>query len=319
MRILVTGGAGFIGSHTCDELLKQNHKVMCLDNFNDYYNSDFKEENIAHNLNNPNFKLIRADITNYASLEQIFKQHSPEKIIHLAARAGVRPSIEDPFIYEQTNVRGTLNLLELSKIYSVKQFIFASSSSVYGCNEKVPFAESDHTRNPVSPYAATKKSGEVLCHTYSKLYKIPTTCLRFFTVYGPGGRPDMAPYMFTKLIYENKPIKKFGNGTTKRDYTFVSDIVQGIISSLDHEFKYEIFNLGNNHTVKLNYFIEIIEGLVGKKAVIDQHPMQPGDVPITYADLTKSKKLLGYNPTTSIEKGLKIFVDWFLQNRANRD
>ena len=208
---------------------------------------------------------------------------------------------------------------QLSKIYSVKQFIFASSSSVYGCNEKVPFAESDHTRNPVSPYAATKKSGEVLCHTYSKLYKIPTTCLRFFTVYGPGGRPDMAPYMFTKLIYENKPIKKFGNGTTKRDYTFVSDIVQGIISSLDHEFKYEIFNLGNNHTVKLNYFIEIIEGLVGKKAVIDQHPMQPGDVPITYADLTKSKKLLGYNPTTSIEKGLKIFVDWFLQNRANRD
>ncbi|MEM2138717.1 MAG: NAD-dependent epimerase/dehydratase family protein, partial [Candidatus Woesearchaeota archaeon] len=221
--ILITGGAGFIGSHVTDYLLDKKKKIICVDDFNDYYDPEIKRKNIFHNLKNKNYILIKADIRNFEKIKEVFENYKPNKIIHLAARAGVRPSLENPFIYEETNVKGTLNLLELSRLFKVKNFVFASSSSVYGGNKKIPFSENDFTDNAISPYAATKKAGEVLCYTYSHLYNLNVSCLRFFTVYGPRGRPDMAPYLFTKNIIEGKPIKMFGDGTSKRDYTYISD------------------------------------------------------------------------------------------------
>ncbi|MEM3373885.1 MAG: GDP-mannose 4,6-dehydratase [Candidatus Woesearchaeota archaeon] len=309
--ILVTGGAGFIGSHVCDKLLEKKKKVICLDNFNDYYDPEIKRKNILHNLKNKNYVLIKADIRDYDKLKEVFKNYKPNKVVHLAARAGVRPSLENPFIYEETNVNGTLNLLELSKDYKVKNFVFASSSSVYGNNKKVPFSEDDKTDNAISPYAATKKAGEVLCYTYSYLYNLNSSCLRFFTVYGPRGRPDMAPYMFTKNILEGKPIKVYGDGSSKRDYTYVSDVVSGIIAALEKNFKYEIFNLGNSNTVSLNELIKTIEEITGKKAIIKREKMPKGDVPLTYADITKSKRLLGYEPKTNIKEGMQKFYEWY--------
>ncbi|HII71278.1 TPA: NAD-dependent epimerase/dehydratase family protein [Candidatus Woesearchaeota archaeon] len=319
MKVLVTGGAGFIGSHVCDALLDRGDTVICVDNFNDYYDVSFKESNISHHKDDKDFILYREDITDLASMHAIFEKELPDKIIHLAARAGVRPSISQPFLYEKVNITGTLNLLELSKEFSVKNFVYASSSSVYGGNKKVPFSESDPVDNPVSPYAATKKSCELLCHAYHHLHNLNITCLRFFTVYGPRGRPDMAPYLFTEWVHEGKPIKRFGPGTSKRDYTFVSDIVSGMIGVLDKDFSFEILNLGNSQTVELNYFISVIEGLLGKKAVIEQHPEQPGDVPITYADISKAKKLISFSPSTTIEEGMKMFIDWYIKERAGKD
>lgn len=314
MKILVTGGAGFIGSHFINYRLKRaDDEIICVDNFNDYYSPAVKEGNVAPFLGNPRFKLYRADICNMESMNKIFVQEKPDIICHLAARAGVRPSIENPFIYEKTNVLGTLNLLELSRIHAVKNFVFASSSSVYGNQKKVPFSEVDPVNEPISPYAATKKSAEMLAHTYHHLYGLPCTSLRFFTVYGPSGRPDMAPYKFTKLISEGAPIQKFGDGNTKRDYTFIDDIVPGISEALDADMPFEIINLGNNKPVELNYFISLIEKLVGKKAIIKNLPMQPGDVDITYADISKAQKLLGYNPKTTIEEGMEKFVEWYLE------
>ncbi len=312
MFILVTGGAGFIGSHLIKKLLKQNKKVICVDDFcasggasaerggNSYYNPKFKKENIEEFLDNKNFILYKEDICNLAGLDKIFKSNKIDIIIHLAARAGVRPSIENSLLYHQINIIGTVNLLELAKKYKVKNFIFASSSSIYGNNNKVPFSESDRVDKPISPYAATKKAGELICYTYHHLYKINTACLRFFTVYGPCGRPDMAPYKFTKLISEGKEIQMYGDGNTFRDYTYVDDIVSGIILAMNYvgenKSTYEIFNLGNSKTVKLKYFIEVIEKAVGKSAKIKKMLMQPGDVGKTYADISKSRRLLGYRP-----------------------
>ncbi len=313
--IIVTGCAGFIGSHTSNKLLQQGYQVIGIDNLNDYYNPDWKKENLKSLQQSDQFSFHKIDIRDSDNLNQIFKNNSIEKIIHLAARAGVRPSIAQPLLYEEVNIKGTLNLLELAKTSQIKQFVFASSSSVYGNQHKVPFSETDPVNEPISPYAATKKAGEMLCHTYAHLYKMPTTCLRFFTVYGPAGRPDMAPYLFTKAILKHNKINKFGNGTTKRDYTYIDDIVSGVVAALQTEFDFEIINLGNNKPVSLNEFISTLEKITGQKALINQMGMQPGDVDITYADVSKAKKLLNYEPKTSFSQGLTKFVNWYKKNR----
>ncbi len=318
--ILVTGCAGFIGSHTTKALLKKGYKVIGVDNLNDYYNPAWKQRNLKEFEHEDNFTFNRIDITYKKGLEKLFRQAQEQgqkidKILHLAARAGVRPSIEQPLLYEKVNVGGTLNLLESAREYQVPHFIFASSSSVYGNQHKIPFSETDPVNKPVSPYAATKKAGEMLCYTYSHLYDIKTSCLRFFTVYGPAGRPDMAPYLFTKAILSDKPINKFGDGTTKRDYTYIDDIVTGVLAAVDKPFEFEIINLGNNQPVSLNEFIALLEEITGKTAKINQMGMQPGDVEITYADISKAQKMLGYEPKTSFKNGLTRFVEWYQQHR----
>jgi UDP-glucuronate 4-epimerase len=315
MKILVTGCAGFIGSHVCEALLQRGDSVIGIDNLNDYYNINFKKQNLGILKKYPGFVFYKHDICDYNAMKKIFEKEKPGKIVHLAARAGVRPSIEQPLLYEEVNVKGTLNLLELCRHYNIKHFIFASSSSVYGNLKKTLFSEKDDVNNPISPYAATKKAAELLCHTYHHLFNMKITCLRFFTVYGPRGRPDMAPYKFTQRIIEGKPLQKFGNGKSKRDYTFIADIVSGVISAIDKELEFEIINLGNNKPVELNNFISILEKIIGKKAVIEQMPMQPGDVEVTYADIRKARKLLGYKPVTSFEQGMKEFVEWYKKNR----
>jgi len=314
MNILVTGCAGFIGSHVAEALLKRGDYVVGVDNLNDYYGVRIKKKNLRLLKNYSEFKFYKEDIRNYDKLKKIFKKEKPEKIVHLAARAGVRASIQNPLLYQDVNIRGTLNLLDLAKDYKARSFVFASSSSVYGNQKKVPFSETDKVDNPISPYAATKRAAELLCYTYHHLYNMRITCLRFFTVYGPRGRPDMAPYKFTKLIIQGEPIPKYGDGTTKRDYTYIADIVKGVISAVDKELGFEIINLGNNKPVELNEFIRIIERVTSKKAVIKQLPMQPGDVSITYADISKAQRLLGYKPDTSIEEGMKKFVEWYKKN-----
>ncbi|MBN2421709.1 SDR family NAD(P)-dependent oxidoreductase [Candidatus Woesearchaeota archaeon] len=314
-KILVTGAAGFIGSHVCEKLLEKNYFVLAVDNFNDYYNPKIKEKNIRAFLNNGNFKLFRADILDYDNLKKIFKKNSPDKIIHLAARAGVRASLENPRLYFEVNVNGTLNLLELANEFKIRNFIFGSSSSVYGKNKKIPFSEEDRTDSQVSPYASSKKAGELLCRTYSSLYNLNITCLRFFTVYGPRGRPDMAPYKFVDLIDNNKPVERFGDGSSKRDYTYIADIVNGILSAMEKENKFEIINLGNSNPIKLTEFISVIEKILNKKAKIIQKPMPMGDVPLTYADVSKAKKILNYKPEIKIEEGMKRFVEWYLTNK----
>ncbi len=310
MNILVTGGAGFIGSHVCEALLDKYHTVICIDDFNDYYSPKFKENNIKKIKDNDNFKLYKQDIRNFEALKKIFKENNIDKIIHLAARAGVRASLKDPLLYEEVNVKATLNLLELAKEFNIKTFIFGSSSSIYGLTKKIPFSETDNTQ-PISPYGITKKIGEQLCYVYNHLYNINITCLRFFSVYGPRGRPDMAMYKFTKLIKEDKEIEMYGDGTTKRDYTYVADIVAGIIAALEKNISFEIINLGNNQTVELKYFISLIEKELNKKAKIKNLPEQKGDVPLTYADIEKAKSLLNYEPKVKIEEGVKSFIGWF--------
>jgi UDP-glucuronate 4-epimerase len=313
MTVLVTGGAGFIGSHLVDTLLKDKKEVICLDDFNDYYAPARKRKNISHNIGNKLFTLVEGDIRNKPLVRRIFKEHKIEKVAHLAARAGVRSSLQNPQLYYDVNVDGTTNLLEACKDSGVMNFVFGSSSSVYGVNKKVPFSESDPIENMISPYAISKRAGEFLCYNYNKMYKLPTICLRFFTVYGPRGRPDMAIYKFTKAIDEGKPIEMYGEGTTKRDYTFVSDIVDGIKLALDKKFDFEIFNLADNNPVELRYLISLIEKNVGKKAKIIQKEEQPGDVPITYADISRAEKMLGYHPKVKIEEGIRRFVEWYKQ------
>lgn len=320
MTILVTGCAGFIGSHTTRELLNKGYNVVGIDNLNDYYNPKWKKQNLAQFKHENNFTYHCLDIIDQEKTAKIFKQAQQQnqpikKIVHLAARAGVRPSIEKPILYEQTNVLGTLNLLELVKEFKVPHFIFASSSSVYGNQKKTPFSETDPVNEPISPYAATKKAGEMLCHTYAYLYKINTTCLRFFTVYGPAGRPDMAPYLFTEAIVKGDQIKKFGDGSSKRDYTYIDDIVAGVVAAVERPFKFEIINLGNNQPVSLNEFIDSLEQIIGSKAKIKPMPMQPGDVTQTYADIKKAKQLLDFEPKISLYQGLKKFVAWYQENR----
>ncbi|MEP6947197.1 MAG: GDP-mannose 4,6-dehydratase [Acidobacteriota bacterium] len=318
-NILVTGGAGFIGSHLVDRLLAEGDwKVTVVDDLNDFYAPEIKRSNVARHLADPAYKLIEADIRNVQALAQVFSEGEFTQIVHLAARAGVRPSLAEPRLYFETNVTGTLNLLELAREHGIPQFVWASSSSVYGINAKVPFAEDDPTHRPISPYAATKAACELLCHTYSHLHGIRTVGLRFFTVYGARQRPDLAIHKFTRSITEGRPIPVFGDGTTRRDYTYIDDIIQGVRASIDYDATLcEIFNLGESQTIDLKELIALIEHSVGKKAIIDRQPMQPGDVPITFADISKAKELLGYHPTTKIADGIPKFVEWFNSAQAS--
>ena len=312
-QVLVTGGAGFIGSHLVDRLLSENDwRVTAVDDFNDFYSPEIKRRNVQRQLQNPGFRLVEADIRDKAALAQVFNDSKFDCIVHLAARAGVRPSLSEPQLYVETNVNGTMNLLELTRQHKVPQFVFGSSSSVYGVNEKVPFSESDPIFNPISPYAATKAAGELLCHTYSHLYGLRCICLRFFTVYGPRQRPDLAIHKFAQLISDGKPIPVFGDGTTRRDYTYIDDIVAGVRAAIDYDkTNYEVINLGESRTVELRELIGLLEKELDLRAVIERQPMQPGDVPQTFADISRAQKLLGYNPQTQIEDGLRLFVKWF--------
>jgi UDP-glucuronate 4-epimerase len=311
--ILITGGAGFIGSHLVDKLLNEGEwQVTVVDDFNDFYDPSIKRANIAGHLKHPNYRLSEADIRQKAALERVFAETKFDYIVHLAARAGVRPSLDQPMLYSKTNIEGTLNLLELAKQNEVKQFVFGSSSSVYGINAKVPFSEDDPIRQPISPYAATKAAGELICHTYTHLYGIRCVCLRFFTVYGPRQRPDLAIHKFARLISEGKPIPVFGDGTTRRDYTYVDDIIAGVRAAIDYDrSNYEVINLGESRTVELRELISLIEKELGLPAKIDRQPLQPGDVPQTFADITRARHLLGYDPQTQIESGIQRFVEWF--------
>ena len=312
-NLLVTGGAGFIGSHLVDRLLQTNtDQITVVDDFNNFYTPEVKRENIREHLNDPRYKLVEADIRDRATLDEIFNQNRFDCIVHLAARAGVRPSLAEPDLYTQTNINGTVNLLELARHHGIKQFVFGSSSSVYGINAKVPFSEDDPIRQPISPYAATKAAGELICHTYSHLYGLRCICLRFFTVYGPRQRPDLAIHKFAKLITQGKPIPVFGDGATRRDYTYVDDIIDGVMAAIAYDkSNYEAINLGESRTVELRELIALLEKELGTKAIIDRQPPQPGDVPQTFADITKARALLGYNPQTQIEAGLHRFVAWF--------
>jgi len=312
-NILVTGGAGFIGSHLVDRLLSEgNWQVTLVDDFNDFYEPAIKHVNIAAHLSNPNFKLVEADIRDYDGLSRAFDQTEFDCIVHLAARAGVRPSLTEPRLYVETNINGTVNLLELARAHGIKQFVFGSSSSVYGENEKVPFSEDDPIFRPISPYAATKAAGELICHTYSHLHDMRIVCLRFFTVYGARQRPDLAIHKFAKLISSGKPIPVFGDGATRRDYTYIDDIISGVRAAIDYDqSNYEVMNLGESRTVELRELISLLENALGKRAKIDRQPTQPGDVSQTFADITKARRLLGYNPQTQIEEGIKKFVAWF--------
>jgi UDP-glucuronate 4-epimerase len=311
MHILVTGAAGFIGSHLCQRLLPAGHHVVGLDNFNSSYDPRIKRDNVANFIEHKNFNLIEGDIRDSACVEGILTSNPVEMIIHLAARAGIRPSIEDPLGYQDVNIRGTQLLLEAARNHGIKKFIFASSSSVYGNNEKVPFSETDNVDCPISPYAATKKAGELLCYTYHHLFQINIVCLRFFTVYGPRQRPDLAIHKFTRLIEAGKSIPVFGDGSMMRDHTYIDDILDGILAAMNACKGYEIYNLGESRPIRLEDLILTIEKALGKKAIIERLPQQPGDVNITYADVSKAVSKLGYAPRTPLEEGLKKFVEWF--------
>jgi UDP-glucuronate 4-epimerase len=315
MQVLVTGAAGFIGSHLCERFLADGHQVVGLDNFDPFYDPQVKRNNIAASLSQKEFMLVEGDIRDTACVEKVCADGAFEVIVHLAAKAGVRPSIEDPLGYQDVNVKGTLVLLEAAKKYGIKKFIFASSSSVYGNNKKVPFSESDNVDNPISPYAATKKAGELICYTYSHLCEINMTCLRFFTVYGPRQRPDLAIHKFTKLINDGKSIPVFGDGSMMRDHTYIDDIIDGIVGATLACKGYEIYNLGESRPIRLDTLIRSIETVLGKKAIISRLPLQPGDVDITYADVSKAVKKLGYQPKTLIEDGLKKFIEWFRETQ----
>ena len=313
MNILITGVAGFIGSSLAERLI-ENNTIIGIDNFCDYYDLSVKERNIEKLNSHPNFKLLRIDIRDKSAIDKCFSENKIDLVVHLAAMAGVRPSIADPELYTEVNINGTVNLLEACKKHSVSKFVFASSSSVYGNNKEVPFSEKDNVDFPISPYAATKKAGELICHTYHHLEKISIACLRFFTVYGPRQRPDLAIHKFTKMIENGTEIPVYGDGSTKRDYTYIDDIIDGIemsINYIDQNFAYEVFNLGESQTISLSRMIETIENALNKKALKKVMPMQPGDVNQTYADISKSRKVLGYNPQTDFTEGIDKFVTWF--------
>jgi UDP-glucuronate 4-epimerase len=311
MRILVTGGAGFIGSHLVERLLAVGHTVVILDDFNDFYDPQIKQANIVGFAKD--VTIHHVDLQDGASVRNLFHREKIEVIAHLAARAGVRPSIQYPQLYYDTNVSGTLHLLEAARVTGVERFIFASSSSIYGASKTVPFSEDQHLIQTLSPYAATKIAGEFLCSTYSHLYQLRVVALRYFTVYGPRQRPDLAIHQFTRRIYAGQPIEQFGDGTTRRDYTYVDDVIQGTIAALQYEGPlFDIFNLGESETIQLKDLIVAIEKALGKKAKINQLPEQPGDMPLTCADISKARKLLDYRPTTRLNEGLPRFVEWFL-------
>jgi UDP-glucuronate 4-epimerase len=317
MNFLVTGGAGFIGSHVCERLLRDGHHVWAFDDLNPFYDPQFKQHNLREiqSLAKP-FEFFHGDICDASALAEIFSAVKFDQVIHLAARAGVRPSLEQPALYQRVNVEGTVHVLEAARKSGVKKIIIASSSSVYGTNSKVPFSESDPIFSAISPYAASKLACEALGHVYHHIYKMDVTMLRFFTVYGPRQRPDLAIYKFAKLISAGKPIPVFGDGGTARDYTFISDTLDGIIACTQKEFGFEIFNLGESETVELGRLVELLEAALGKKAVIDRQPMQPGDVPVTFADITKAREKLGYDPQVKIERGIKLFAEWFRKSHS---
>ena len=327
MQILITGGAGFIGSTLADKLLKLstsfqnniNNKIIIIDNFNDYYSPELKDLNIKHNLANPDYKLYRGDICDRNLVNKIFKTHEINCVIHIAARAGVRPSLEDPLEYVRSNIEGTINILEAMRKNNVKKIVFASSSSVYGNCKAEKFTEDLKVTEPISPYAATKSACEQFLYTYSKLYDMQALCLRFFTVYGPRQRPDLAIRKFIELIEQDKPIPVYGDGTTMRDYTYIDDIVNGIMSAINYDkTPYEIINLGGGSPVTLNEMIATIEKVLGKKAKIESLPMQPGDVDKTVADITKARLLLNYNPQTTFEEGIRKFIEWREQEKLRK-
>ena len=316
MNFLVTGGAGFIGSHVCERLLRDGHSVWTFDDLNNFYDPQLKRANLRdiQSLARP-FEFVQGDLTDTTALGELFSSVKFDQVIHLAARAGVRPSLQDPALYQRVNVEGTVNLLEAARKHRIKKIIIASSSSVYGVNSRVPFSEGDPIFSAISPYAASKLACEALGHVYHHVYGMDNVMLRLFTVYGPRQRPDLAIRKFTTLMDAGKAIPVFGDGSTERDYTHVADTLEGIVACTQKEFGFEIFNLGESQTVKLGYLIELIETALGKKAIIDRQPAQPGDVPRTYADISKARKLLGYQPRVKIEEGIPKFVDWFRQNR----
>ena len=317
VNFLVTGGAGFIGSNLCERLLEAGHAVWAFDDLNSFYDLSIKQRNIREiQAHAKPFTFVQGDLTDRAALDELFRETKFDQIIHLAARAGVRPSLAEPALYQRVNVEGTVNLLEAARAKGVKKITIASSSSVYGVNAKVPFSEADPIFSAISPYAASKLACESLGHVYHHVYGMDVVMLRFFTVYGPRQRPDLAIHKFSQLISAGKPIPVFGDGTTARDYTYVSDTIDGILGCTKKEFGFEIINLGESQTVTLTYLIELLENAIGKKAVIDRKPLQPGDVPITFADITKAKAMLGYNPTVKIEEGIPRFVKWFRKSQA---
>ena len=312
MRILVTGGAGFIGSHLVENLLAAGHDVAILDDFNDFYDPQIKRENVS--AVSKDIAIHHVDLRDSTAVRNVFHREKFEAIAHLAARAGIRPSIQHSQLYYDTNVTGTLHLLDAARVTGVERFIFASSSSVYGISKTVPFSEDQHLTQTLSPYAATKIAGEFLCSTYSHLYQMKVVALRYFTVYGPRQRPDLAIHQFTRRIYAGQPIDQFGNGTTRRDYTYIDDIIQGTMAALKYDGpRFDIFNLGESDTIRLKDLIAAIENAIGKKAKINRLPEQPGDMPLTCADISKARKLLGYNPATRLSDGLPQFIDWFLK------
>jgi len=316
-HVLVTGGAGFIGSHLCERLLDDHAQVVCLDNFDSFYDPQLKIKN-AEGVQKKfpdRFELITGDIRNPDHLQEAFRKYPFNLVVHLAARAGVRPSISDPLLYQDVNIRGTVVLLESCKAHGIKNFIFASSSSVYGENQRVPFTEKDLDIQPISPYGATKRAGELLCYSYHFLYGMNVACLRFFTAYGPRQRPEMAIHKFTRLIDRGEKIPIYGDGSSRRDYTYIDDLVDGILGVVHHHQGFEIYNLGESQTTSLKELIRLIEEAFGKKANIEILEPQPGDVSVTYADITKAGRMLKYQPKVKMEEGIKRFVGWYRANR----
>ena len=314
MKCLVTGGAGFIGSHLCEQLLVAGHSVWAFDNLDTFYDPAIKRRNLQELQGTARpFEFVQGDLLDRRAIDELFGGVRFDQVIHLAARAGVRPSLEEPALYQRVNVEGTTNLLEAARLNGVRKMVLASSSSVYGVNAKVPFAERDPIFTPISPYAASKLACEALGHVYHHVYGLDVIMLRFFTVYGPRQRPDLAIHKFARLIREGRPIPVFGDGSSARDFTYITDILQGIMACTRQDFGYEIFNLGESEVVRLDRLIEVLENALGKKAIIDRRPPQPAGVPITFADISKARQQLGYQPQVKIERGMALFVDWFRQ------
>lgn len=317
-KVLVTGGAGFIGSHVVERLLALDRPVICLDNFDPFYDPLIKHRNLERALQHSNFTLVEGDIRDPVLVKDLFARYEVDRVFHGAAKAGVRPSLQDPFVYEEVNIRGTLNLLSCAVKKDIKNFVFASSSSVYGATSKVPFLEDEREDRPISPYAATKKACELLCYTYHHLYRLPMTCLRFFTVYGPRQRPEMAIHKFTRLILEGETIPIYGDGSSRRDYTYIDDAVDAVIIALDRHYSFEVINIGESRTVSLMELVALLEERLGRKASVKHLGLQPGDVPETWADLAKARRLLDYVPRTDIREGIQKFVEWYNKEREER-
>jgi UDP-glucuronate 4-epimerase len=311
MRYMVTGGAGFIGSHIADALLARGDEVICVDNFNDYYSPARKRRNLAAALDQPGYTLVEADFRDLAAMEQVFETYRPAQVAHIGGMAGPRPSVKQPLLYEEVNIRGTVNLLELAHQYGVQGFVLASTSSVYGLSP-TPWAEDSTSDRPLSPYAATKKAAEVLAYTFHYLYKLPTRVVRFFTVYGPRGRPDMTPYLFVDAMLKGQPITLFNGGVgVYRDWTYVDDIVAGVVAALDTDIHFDIFNLGHSSPIQLRDFVGLLERITGRQAIIEARPLPAADPTITYANIDKAHRLLGYQPRVSVEEGLERFWEWY--------